>query len=337
VSNQQQHSAYLQALYLQGMGIQTWTLRNAPPAVPVEVPQAEQNVAPSVASPPVVNEASSNLLGEMSTASPQTSELGARHNDVPEAAARKSPPRNPAANPTAFDAPPMVDEEPPLPTDDNMPELEMGEVDLSEMHAPVPPAIKVDTLDWPALQTAVADCRACELHQSRKQTVFGTGAKDAQWMIIGEAPDADEEKQAAPFMGPTGLLLDNMLRALGLRREQVFISNVVKCRTPEDRHPQAAEFACCEAFLQRQIALVQPKLILAMGGVAAQSLLKVDTAVGKLRGETHHYASTPLVVTYHPEYLLHKPSEKAKSWADLQFAASVLTGDVVAGESGADR
>jgi DNA polymerase len=145
-------------------------------------------------------------------------------------------------------------------------------------------------------------------------------------MIIGEAPGAEEDQQGEPFVGPSGKLLNNMLRALGLQREQVFISNILKCRPLDDRDPLPAEIAQCEPYLQRQIALVAPKVILAMGGVAAHSLLQVKTPVTKLRGELHHYGETPLVVTYHPAYLLRKPSEKAKSWADLQFAASVVKG-----------
>ena len=181
---------------------------------------------------------------------------------------------------------------------------------------------------WDHIRSAVSNCRKCDLHQTRTKTVFGTGSETAEWMIIGEAPGADEDQQGQPFVGPSGQLLTNMLRALGLKREQVFVSNIIKCRPADDRDPRPEEVAHCEAFLQRQIALIQPKIILAVGGVAAHSLLKVKTAVTKLRGELHHYADTPLVVTYHPAYLLRKPSEKAKSWADLKFAAAVVRGEV---------
>jgi len=215
-----------------------------------------------------------------------------------------------------------VGEEPPLPTDDFMPDLDMSEV-LSQPA----PAIDVSSLDWPALQTAVSSCKACELHKTRTQTVFGVGDHAAEWMIIGEAPGADEDKQGEPFVGRAGQLLNNMLKALGLQREQVFIANILKCRPPGNRNPQLEEIIRCEAFLQRQVALVKPKVILAVGGVAAHNLLKVDTAVSKLRGQLHHYGETPLVVTYHPAYLLRKPSEKAKSWVDLKFAAAVVRGE----------
>jgi len=215
-----------------------------------------------------------------------------------------------------------ADEEPPLPTDDFMPSLDMSEVSSQSTSV-----IDVSHLDWPALQVAVSSCKACDLHKARTQTVFGVGDHTAQWMIIGEAPGADEDKQGEPFVGRAGQLLNNMLKALGLQREQVFITNILKCHPPGNRNPESEEIVRCEAFLQRQVALVKPKVILAVGGVAAQNLLKVDTAVSKLRGQRYHYGETPLVVTYHPAYLLRKPSEKAKSWADLKFAAAVVRGD----------
>lgn len=225
------------------------------------------------------------------------------------------------------------EEEPPLPTDDYHPSLEMYEAEGAHPTAPVS-LPDVRSLDWPALQAAVAGCTACELHRSRTQTVFGVGDRAAEWMVIGEAPKADEEQQGEPFVGDAGQLLNNMLRALGLGREQVFISNILKCRPLEDRAPRPAEMSQCEVYLQRQIALVAPKVILAMGAVAAHHLLKVDTAVTKLRGQLHHYGEIPLVVTYHPAYLLHKPSEKASSWADLRFAAAVVAGSVLPGDGG---
>jgi len=215
-----------------------------------------------------------------------------------------------------------MDEEPPLPTDDFMPSL-----DMPGMETPSVAVRDVSNLDWPELRTAVSTCTACDLHNSRTQTVFGVGDANAEWMIIGEAPGADEDRQGEPFVGPAGQLLNNMLKALGLKREQVFIANILKCRPPENRNPHAAEVAQCEAFLQRQVALVQPKIILAVGGVAAHNLLKVDTPVSRLRGQVHHYDNVPLVVTYHPAYLLRKPTEKAKSWVDLKFAAAVVKGE----------
>jgi DNA polymerase len=175
---------------------------------------------------------------------------------------------------------------------------------------------------WAELRQAVSDCRACSLCESRKQTVFGVGDRKASWMIIGEAPGADEDRQGEPFVGRAGKLLDAMLLAAGLRREQVFIANVLKCRPPDNRDPHQDEIAACSVHLNKQIELLGPDLILAVGRIAAQSLLQTQLPVGRLRGIRHVHAatSTPVVVTYHPAYLLRKPSEKSKAWSDLRLA-----------------
>jgi DNA polymerase len=185
--------------------------------------------------------------------------------------------------------------------------------------APPPPVVDPG---WVGLETAVAGCERCSLCQSRSRTVFGTGRRDARWMVIGEAPGADEDRQGEPFVGRAGQLLTQMLRAIGLPREQVFIANILKCRPPDNRDPQPAEVAQCLPYLEQQIALVKPRLLLAVGRIAAQNLLATDTPIGKLRGQLHHFgeARTPLVVTYHPAYLLRSPLEKRKAWEDLQFA-----------------
>lgn len=184
-------------------------------------------------------------------------------------------------------------------------------------------------LDWDALQQRVAGCALCGLEKTRTQTVFGVGSREAQWMVVGEAPGADEDKQGEPFVGRAGQLLNEMLWALGLERGAVYIANVLKCRPPGNRDPNPDEVACCEPYLKRQVALIQPKLILAVGRIAAQNLLKTDTRIGALRGRAHRYADTgiPLVVTYHPAYLLRSPLEKRKAWDDLQLAARALAGD----------
>jgi len=185
-------------------------------------------------------------------------------------------------------------------------------------------------LDWPALREAVVDCRACGLCQGRRQTVFGVGDPAARWMIVGEAPGEQEDLAGEPFVGPSGQLLDQMLRALRLTRsagtpaEQVFIANTVKCRPPRNRNPEPGEIAQCAPFLQRQIALVRPRVLLALGAVAAKALLGVDEPLGRLRGRVHDRAGTPVVVTYHPAYLLRQPSEKAKAWDDLCLAADTV-------------
>ena len=180
-----------------------------------------------------------------------------------------------------------------------------------------------DGLDWDTLERQVSACTACDLHRGRTQAVFGTGDRAARWMIIGEAPGAEEDRRGEPFVGRAGQLLNAMLLAAGFRREQVYIANIVKCRPPNNRDPKPQEAACCAGYLQRQIELVAPKLILAVGRVAAQRLLATDAPVGRMRGRLHHFGSDPaipLVVTYHPAYLLRSPKEKARAWQDLRFA-----------------
>jgi uracil-DNA glycosylase family 4 len=179
-------------------------------------------------------------------------------------------------------------------------------------------------LDWDALRIRVADCTLCELSKSRTQTVFGIGNPDAEWMIIGEAPGAEEDRRGEPFVGRAGKLLDEMLRAIGQSRESVFIANILKCRPPDNRDPKPAEAAACRAYLQRQIDLVRPRIILAVGKIAAQNLLDCDDPVGRMREKVHDFNGIPLVVTYHPAYLLRSPSQKRKSWSDLCLASRLV-------------
>jgi DNA polymerase len=187
---------------------------------------------------------------------------------------------------------------------------------------------EIATLDWQALQAAVAGCTRCELHRTRTTTVFGVGDPGARWLVIGEAPGAEEDRQGEPFVGRAGQLLDAMLKAIGLARGQVFITNILKCRPPNNRDPHAGEAAACAPYLQRQIELIGPSLILAVGRVAAQQLLHSEQPIGKLRGRVHHYgeAGIPLVATYHPAYLLRSPAEKRKAWQDLQLALRTVQG-----------
>ncbi|WP_456413370.1 uracil-DNA glycosylase [Thiolapillus sp.] len=182
---------------------------------------------------------------------------------------------------------------------------------------------------WAALRAEVASCTACELHASRTQTVFGVGNESAQLMIVGEAPGAEEDRQGEPFVGRAGQLLNAMLHAIGLAREAVYIANILKCRPPGNRNPTAEEVAKCQPFLVRQLSLVKPKVMLAVGGVAAHNLLHTDEAVGRLRNRIHSYGEDriPLLVTYHPAYLLRRPEEKAKVWQDLQKLHGMLHGD----------
>ncbi len=195
--------------------------------------------------------------------------------------------------------------------------------DLPLSEKPVPP---VTSLDREALQQRVSECQLCSLYSSRKNTVFGEGSADADVMIIGEAPGAEEDALGRPFAGDAGQLLDNMLKAIGLNRKQVFITNILKCHPPENRAPHVNETAACEAYLLRQIELIKPKIILSVGAVSAHNLLKNDEKVGKLRLQEHKMPGfdMPVHVTYHPAYLLRKPSEKAKVWTDLKKMAVVI-------------
>ena len=181
-------------------------------------------------------------------------------------------------------------------------------------------------LSWDSLQARVSQCTACDLHASRTQTVFGVGNKSADWMIIGEAPGAEEDRRGEPFVGRAGKLLDEMLHAIGLSRETAFIANVLKCRPPNNRDPAESEAQACRSFLEQQIDLIQPKIVLAVGRIAAQKLLGTDAPLGRLRGREHALRDgvLPLVVTYHPAYLLRSPSQKYKSWQDLCMARRIF-------------
>src|SRR5271170_6378493 len=180
---------------------------------------------------------------------------------------------------------------------------------------------------WEALRQEVMSCTRCALHATRTQGVLGVGPERADWLVIGEAPGAEEDRRGEPFVGPAGQLLDAMLRAIGLdRTTNVYIANVLKSRPPGNRDPKPEEVAACLPYLMRQIALLQPRLMLAVGRIAAQNLLSTDTPLGRLRGKVHHFGelNTPLIVTYHPAYLLRTPADKRKAWEDLKFARSVF-------------
>lgn len=196
--------------------------------------------------------------------------------------------------------------------------------------APAPEAAKADLgaaeeieRQWRQLEQAVANCVKCPLHQSRTQTVFGVGNKAADWMLVGEAPGEQEDLQGEPFVGRAGQLLNEMLYALGLTREQVYIANILKCRPPGNRDPRPEEVEACEPYLKQQIALVRPKIILAVGRIAAQNLLKTTDSLAKLRGKVHYYGDTPLIVVYHPAYLLRNPIAKRQAWDDLKLAMKI--------------
>lgn len=201
------------------------------------------------------------------------------------------------------------------------PERPGTEVDVV---APAPPPPE-SSLDWDALRATVAACTRCALSETRTQTVFGVGNPRARWMFIGEAPGAEEDKRGEPFVGRGGQLLTAMLKAIGFSREDVYIANVLKCRPPGNRDPRPDEAAHCRGYLERQIELVSPSLVIAVGRIAAQNLLATDAPLARLRGQVHSLGPRgwPLVVTYHPAYLLRSPAEKRKAWQDLLFARQV--------------
>ncbi len=193
----------------------------------------------------------------------------------------------------------------------------------SEQMAPA-----VNEADWATLQSQVADCTRCRLCETRTQTVFGVGDPAADWMVIGEAPGAEEDRQGEPFVGRAGQLLNAILRSVGLQRETVFIANILKCRPPQNRDPKSDEVEKCLPYLERQVNLIRPRLILALGRVAAQNLLGSSEPIGRMRGRVHTFGEEriPVVVTYHPAYLLRSPLEKRKVWQDMQMAVSIAQG-----------
>ncbi len=190
---------------------------------------------------------------------------------------------------------------------------------------PMPPPVGQGADErWESLRQQVLNCTRCALHATRTQGVLGVGPRRCDWLVIGEAPGAEEDRRGEPFVGAAGQLLDAMLKAIGLdRRSNVYIANVLKSRPPGNRDPKPEEVAACLPYLQRQIELIQPKIMLAVGRIAAQNLLGTDAPLGRLRGQVHRFGATPLVVTYHPAYLLRTPADKRKAWEDLKFARTV--------------
>jgi uracil-DNA glycosylase len=192
---------------------------------------------------------------------------------------------------------------------------------------PKPDAPGVPASDWEQLSDAVARCTRCDLHRTRTRAVLGVGDRHAQWLVVGEAPGAEEDRQGEPFVGRAGQLLDAMLRAIGLARgHNVYIANILKSRPPGNRDPDPAEVAACLPYLERQIELIRPRLILAVGRIAMQNLLGTQASLGRMRGQVFEFGAlkTALVVTYHPAYLLRKPEDKRKTWEDLKFARGVF-------------
>ncbi len=215
----------------------------------------------------------------------------------------------------------------PHPETGQEPVVEVG-TQVVEADVGIPSPISLP--DWATIEAEVKSCTRCELHQQRTQSVLGVGNHNADWMIIGEAPGADEDRQGEPFVGRAGKLLDQMLLAIGLKRQSVYITNIVKCRPPNNRDPKPVEAASCEGYLKQQIELIQPKIIFAVGRIAAHNLLKTDQRVGAMRGKRFEYADTdiPVIVSYHPAYLLRSPGEKRKAWDDLLLARRLMSENI---------
>lgn len=230
-----------------------------------------------------------------------------------------TPSEAPSATPSAVSSSTTASKTSTTPTTSAAPKLvSMPVVDISTL----PEGIA--TMDWPTLQSAVSACTGCGLCQGRQQAILGEGLPNADWMIVGDAPGEEEDKEGISFAGPAGLLLDNMLKALGLTRQQVYLTHALKCRTPSGRNATQVEVSHCAVYLSRQVALVQPKVILAMGRTAAMALLQSTEPLGKLRAEVQSFQGVPVVVTYPPAYLLRNQADKAKAWADLCLAASLV-------------
>ena len=276
--------------YLRRLGIDVW------------VPRATALVATG----PVA--AAESVESDQRPAAAETAARPAPVVEAPEMSRPTEPaPSRPAAPPPAVEAaavPPRAAETTPAP-------------------APSPAVIPSD-VGWPELRERVAACRACGLCETRTQTVFGVGSVQAPLMVVGEAPGAEEDRQGEPFVGPAGKLLDAMLQAMGWPRERVYIANILKCRPHHNRDPLPQEVAACEPYLKAQLERVAPRVILAVGRIAAQNLLKTDQPLARLRGVVHRYGDTPVIVTYHPAYLLRSPAEKARAWQDLKAARALV-------------
>lgn len=302
--------------YLEAMGIQLWKHRHPPESVkpgetadqPEPLERAELPEPPSPLPAPPPEPAGPNLPGPGPGTPPHQSPPLADNPDIPAEYAQWA-----------------------MATDDREdPDFDLELDPVAGASEEASRASAIARMDWEALGAAVLTCTACELHKTRTQGVFGVGDRHAQWMIIGEAPGADEDRLGEPFVGRAGKLLDAMLFALGLRRKQVFIANILKSRPPNNRDPRPEEVQACWPYLQRQIELVGPRVILVVGRIAAQSLLHTDTAIGRLRGRVHRFGDrgTPVVVTYHPAYLLRSPTQKRRAWEDLQLARRTLSDEL---------
>jgi DNA polymerase len=289
--------------YLQTMGVDVWVSRH-PPATADVAPSAAAAAAARVGTTSQDVTAAARVAGTASqdvAAAASVADNAAAWGSGTEAGAIFVPQESAVATPTVADAPTRR----------------------------APSDVTPGTTTWESLRSEVLACTKCALHSSRTQGVFGVGSREAQWLVVGEAPGAEEDRRGEPFVGRAGHLLDAMLKAIGLSRgRNVYIANVLKSRPPGNRDPKPEEVAACLPYLMRQIELLRPRVMLAVGRIAAQNLLSTDVPLGRLRGKVHHFGelNTPLIVTYHPAYLLRTPSDKRKAWEDLKFARSVFQG-----------
>lgn len=327
----------LQRIWLRELGMERLWLRTPPAAPAIKAPVGPSAAAASGASAPVPVAAPSALSGGAPAAAPQSAIVAPAPAESPSAVPTIAPP----AQAAQVSAPAATPAQPPSgrasaipasilnrtgPPPRPAPKVEVQE----EAPPPIPVAEAIKDANLEQLAAQVVACSACGLCQGRRHAVVGQGAQPTRWLVVGEAPGEQEDRQGQPFVGRSGQLLDAMLAAVGMSRERdVFITNVIKCRPPGNRNPKPEEIAACSPYLMRQIALLKPERILVLGRFAAQTLLGTDATIGSLRGRVHHLktdegAQIPVVVSYHPAYLLRSPSEKARAWQDLKLAAREL-------------
>jgi uracil-DNA glycosylase family 4 len=312
-----QDNSLIRTQYLKAMGIQLWVRRHLPPTALTPTPAA---VNASLSPPPQNTSPEKQMATPEKSTQPEPAEFSTATESTESTKPIESIESTEQSKPSPAKVEKLEPEESTPPSSSQI---------SSTQSPPIPTVVEMPpaSLDWDTLRKKVATCTACELHRTRTQTVFGVGNQHTNWLFIGEAPGADEDAQGEPFVGKAGQLLNNMLYAIGLSRETVFIANIIKCRPPENRDPLPEEMTSCQTFLQQQIQLIKPKLIIAVGRVAAQHLLSTTTPISKLRGQVFEYGDEkiPLIATYHPAYLLRRPSEKRQSWRDLQFIQQKMT------------
>jgi DNA polymerase len=321
--------------YLRALGVEPWERRDMPPPPIAPAPDVADAAAASPSATHTIDARSEAVPPARHAASlePPTSTSAQSAMPAAEAESSTGAPASPQRTVPTVPAAPITPIAPPASGTPRTPGPRAGAAESLARIPVITPARAAGTLvppetesRWDALKAEVLACTKCTLHSTRTQGVFGVGNRRAEWLVIGEAPGAEEDRRGEPFVGRAGQLLNAMLAAIGLPREQVFIANVLKSRPPSNRDPKPDEVAACLPFLMRQIALLQPRLMLAVGRIAAQNLLATDVPLSRLRGQVHYFGelNTPLIVTYHPAYLLRTPADKRKAWEDLKFARSTF-------------